>query len=128
MLRAQSVLAIAVRVIFGLIVLTSAELAVAQQHGGHGISIGGGVYTAPNGVDEKDSLKDFHQALAVQCTSQQVTDFQQLVKNTSAAHDQLTAFASAKSPKDGIAALDQCLESALTATRKFQDGLSEAQK
>jgi hypothetical protein len=127
MVRAQSVLTISGRVIFGLIVLTSAGLAAAQS-GGHGISIGGGVYTAPNGVDEKDSLKNFHQALAVQATSQQITDFQQLVKNTSAAHDQLTAFASGKSPKDGIAALDHSLESARAATRNFQDALSEAQK
>jgi hypothetical protein len=127
MVRAQSVLAIAGRVIFGLILLTSAELAAAQS-GGHGISIGGGVYTAPNGVDEKDSLKNFHQALAVQATSQQIAGFQQLVMNVSAAHDQLAAFASAKSPRDGIAALDQSLESARGATKKFQDGLSEEQK
>ncbi len=127
MVRAQSVLAISGRVIFGLILLTSAELAAAQG-GGHGISIGGGVYTAPNGVDEKDSLKNFHLALAVQATSQQITDFQQLVKNTSAAHDQLAAFASVKSPRDGVAALDQSLESARSTTKKFQDGLSEEQK
>ncbi len=128
MVRAQSVLAVSGRVIFGIVVLASAGLATAQQHGGHGISIGGNVYTAPNGVDEKDSLKDFHLALAVQATSQQITDFQQLVKNTSAAHDQLAAFASAKSPRDGIAALDQSFESARAASRKFQDGLSEEQK
>ncbi len=126
MVRAQSVFAISGRVIFGLILLASAGQAVAQS-GGHGISIGGGVYTAPNGVDEKDTLKGFHQALAVQATSQQIADFQQLVKNASAAHDQLAAF-SAKSPRDGIAGLDQSLESARTSTRKFQDGLSEEQK
>ena len=127
MVRAQSVLAIASRVIFGHILLTSAL--AAQDHGGHGISIGGGnVYGQPNGVDEKDTLKDFHQALAVQATSQQIAAFQQLVKNTGAAHDQLAAFASAKSPRDGVAALDQALESARTANHKFQDGLSEPQK
>ena len=129
MFRAQSVLAIAGRVIFGLILLTSAELVAAQEHGGHGISLGGGnVYGQPNGVDEKDQLKDFHQALAVQATGQQITAFQQLVKNTSAAHNQLAALASAKSPREGVAALDQALESARTASRKFQDDLSEAQK
>ena len=129
MVRAQSVLAISGRVIFGLILLTSAELVAAQEHGGHGISIGGGnVYGQPNGVDEKDQLKNFHQALAVQATGQQITAFQQLVKNTSAAHNQLAALASAKSPREGVAALDQALESARTATRKFQDDLSEAQK
>ena len=129
MVRAQSVLAISGRVIFGLIWLTSAELVAAQQHGGHGISIGGGnVYGQPNGVDEKDQLKDFHQALAVQATSPQIAAFQQLVKNTSAVHDQLAAFASAKSPRDGITALDQALESARATTRKFQDDLSDPQK
>lgn len=126
MVRAQSVLSIAGRVIFWLVLLTSAT---AQAQGGHGISIGGGnIYRQPNGVDEKDQLKDFHQALAVQATSQQITDFQQLVKNTSAAHDRLAAFASAKSPRDGITALDQSLEFARTATRKFQDSFSEPQK
>ena len=129
MVRAQSVLAISGRVIFGLMLLTSAELLAAQEHGGHGISIGGGnIYGQPNGVDEKDQLKDFHQALAVQATGQQITAFQQLVKNTSAAHNQLAALASAKSPREGVAALDQALESARTATRKFQDELSEPQK
>lgn len=127
MVRAQSVLAISGRVIFGLMLLAS--VVAEAQGGGHGISIGGGnVYGQPNGVDERDTLKDFHQALAVQATGQQIADFQQLVKNTSAAHDQLGAFASAKSPRDGIAALDQSLESARAATRKFADGLSEPQK
>ena len=127
--RVQSVLAISGRVILGLICLTSVESVVAQEHGGHGISIGGGnVYGQPNGVDEKDQLKDFHQALALQATSQQITAFQQLVKNTSAAHDQIAALASAKSPRDGISAVDQAVESARATTRKFQDELSEAQK
>jgi len=126
MVRAQSVLAISGRVIFGLMLLTSLA---AQAQGGHGISIGGGnVYGQPNGVDEKDQLKDFHQALLVQATSQQIADFQQIVKKTGAAHDQVSAFASAKSPRDGIAALDQSLESAHAATRTFEDGLSEPQK
>src|SRR5579862_12732 len=128
MVRARSVLAISGRVIFGLSLLISAQLVAAQQHGGHGISLGGNVYTQPNGVDEKDSLKDFHQAMEAQATAPQIAGFQQLVKTTSAAHDQLAAFASAKSPREGIAALDQALESARSATRKFQDGLSEPQK
>lgn len=126
MVRAQSVLSISGRVILGLILLTAVA---AQAQSGHGISLGGGnVYGQPNGVDERDQLKDFHQALLVQATSQQIADFQQLVKNTSAAHDQLSAFASSNSPRDGIAALDQSLESARSANRRFQDSLSEAQK
>ena len=126
MVRAWRVLAISGRVIFGLMLLTSVA---AQAQGGHGISIGGGnVYGQPNGVDERDQLKDFHQALLVQATNQQIASFQELVKKTGAAHDQLSAFASAKSPRDGIAALDQSLDSARSATRTFQDGLSEPQK
>jgi len=126
MVRAQSVLAISGRVFVGFMLLTTVA---AQAQGGHGISIGGGnVYGQPNGVNEKDQLKDFHQALLVQATSQQIADFQQLVKKTGAAHDQLSAFASAKSARDGVAALDQSLESARAATRAFQDGLSEPQK
>lgn len=126
MVRAQSVLSISGRVILGLLLLTAVA---AQAQSGHGISIGGGnVYGQPNGVDERDQLKDFHQALLVQATSQQITSFQELVKKTGAAHDQLSAFSSAKSPRDGIAALDQSIESVRAATRTFQDGLSEPQK
>jgi hypothetical protein len=126
MVRVRSVLSISGKVIFALSLLAAVA---AQDQGGHGISIGGGnVYGQPNGVDEKDSLKDFHQAMEVQATTLQITGFQQLVKTTSAAHDQLAAFASAKSPREGIASIDQALESARSATRKFQDGLSEPQK
>ena len=127
MVRARSVLSISGKVIFGLILLTA--VAAQAQGGGHGISLGGGnVYGQPNGVDERDQLKDFHQALLVQATSQQIASFQELVKKTNAAHDQLNAFASSSSPRDGIAALDQSLESARAVTRTFQDGLSEPQK
>ena len=126
MFRARSLLSLSGRVLFGLLLLTAVA---AQAQSGHGISLGGGnVYGQPNGVNEKDQLKDFHQALLVQATSQQIADFQQLVRNTSAAHDQLSAFASSNAPRDGIAALDQSLESARSATRRFQDSLSEAQK
>jgi hypothetical protein len=79
-------------------------------------------------VDEKDTLKDFHQALAVQATSQQIAAFQDLVNATNAAKDKLSAFAEGKTGREGIAPFDQSLENARDGNKKFQDGFSPAQK
>ncbi len=114
--------------------------AAAQRHGAGGSNIGGGINGSvsgsnrPTGVDEGDALKDFHQVLAVQATSQQVGDFQALVKSTQAAQaelqsllqqlrDQTTAPNSA--PRN---ALTPALEDARTRIRKFQEGFTETQK
>lgn len=70
----------AVHLFVGSFLLLYPGIATAQHHGGHGA--GGGVPGAnnrPTGVDEKDTLKDFHRALAVQATSQQITEFQALL-------------------------------------------------
>ena len=109
---------------------------IAQHHGGHGA--GGGIPGAinrPTGVDEKDDLKDFHHALAVQATTQQVADFQALVKETDAAKAKLDTFAheqqkenSAPRPTVTISEIDQFLQHTLIDSRKFTDGFSAAQK
>ncbi len=97
-----------------------------------GAGLSGG--SRPTGVDEKDSLKDFHEALAVQATTQQIAEFQLLVKNLEAAHTGLQAFqqqlhkadiAPQALPRDSI---DDPLEKARTASKRFQDGFSPAQK
>jgi hypothetical protein len=64
----------------GSLLLACPLLATAQRHGGGG-STGGGLsgISRPDGVSEKDSLKDFHDAMAVQATSQQVAAFQGLL-------------------------------------------------
>ena len=62
-------------------------IAMAQHHGGHGMAGGGmpGGSSRPSGVDEKDTLKDLHRALAVQATTEQTPQFQALVKVSNAA-------------------------------------------
>lgn len=104
----------------------------AQRRGGssHGLngSLSGG-FGRPDAVDEADSLKDFHQALAVQATSSQIADFQSAIQLTNQAKEQLDAFASSGShAREGSAPFDSALVQARTANRKFQEGFSEAQK
>ena len=88
----------------------------------------------PTGVDEKDSLKDFHLALAMQATSQQISEFQALVKYTQAAQAELQALLQQVRKQNGVAesprrdGLDQALEKARSGSKKFQEGFSAAQK
>jgi len=110
-------------------VLTPDTPALAQHHeGGRGISIG---YTPgrPDAVEEKDDLKDYHHLLAVQATSQQVTEFQGLLKTVDDAKARLTGLSSAGKPaSETVASFDQAVQSARTARQKFEEGFSEAQK
>lgn len=115
-------------------ILVCPAIATAQHHGGHGVggSTPGGP-GRPDGVDEKDTLKDFHHALAVQATSQQIAEFQKLVKNAEAAKTELQQFQQQSQEKDAAesardAALDQALEKARSETQKFIGGFSDAQK
>ena len=64
-------------VILGLVALACPGIAGAQRHGGGGGAGSGGLGSIgrPTGVDEKDSLKDFHEAMAVQATGQQISEF-----------------------------------------------------
>jgi hypothetical protein len=113
----------------------------AQRHGGGGSSTLAGssslnAYSRPYGVDEKDSLKDFHEVLALQATSEQVAEFQSLIKSTESAQAELQSLQdrlhqganSETAGPETSAAFDRALETTRTATRKFQDGFSTAQK
>ena len=110
--------------------------AAAQRRGGGGAGAGGlGTIGRPTGVNEKDSLKDFHQALAVQASGQQIAEFQTLVKSTNAAKAELQALVANRSKPAPAAdsaplnaGLDRSLEIARTANKKFVDGFSAAQK
>jgi len=110
------------------ILLVCPGAAIAQHHGGHGGpgSIPGGT-GRPTGVEEKDTLKDFHQAMAVQATSQQVVEFQALLKSTEAAKAELQAFLRQRPPNSNTS-LDQALENARSAGKKFVDAFSAPQK
>jgi len=120
-------------VILGSILLACPLAALAQRHGGgQGVGTLTGAPGRPDGVDQKDSLRDFHEALAVQATSQQIAEFQSLMKNTQAAQTALRSLqqqlqtASADAPAN--AALDQALENARIGTKKFEAGFSPEQK
>lgn len=98
--------------------------------GGSGIS---GI-SRPTGVDEKDSLKDFHQVLALQASSQQIAEFQALVKSTEMAQAELQALLQQLRKGNAVVdsahgeALDHALESVRMGNKKFVDGFSPVQK
>jgi hypothetical protein len=121
--------------ILGAVWLIFPLLANAQRHGGHGLP-GGGLsgISRPDGVDEKDDMKDFHQALALQATSQQVSEFQALVKSTETARADLQKFLATLRQGTGAASftrpdgLDPAIEKVRNGTKAFQEGFSPAQK
>lgn len=123
----------AMALIAGSVLLIYPPAANAQRHGG--ASAGGGGISAishPSGVKEEDTLKNFHQAMAVQATSQQTAEFQALVKTTEAAQADLQILLQHLQKGDADQAsretTDKLLEDARSATRKFQQGFSPAQK
>ncbi len=99
--------------------------------GGGGLS-GGGRAT---GIDAKDDLKDFHETLAVQATSQQITEYSSMVKRTESAGTELHAFLELAAKQNETSELatrnkvfEQVLELARTENTKFLEQLSEPQK
>ncbi len=117
----------------GLLPLVYPLTANAQRHGG--ASAGGGGISAPTrprGVKDQDTLKDFHQAMAVQATSQQTTEFQALVKSTAAATSSLQIllqqFQQGNVDQPHRESVDKSLEAARNGARKFEAGFSPAQK
>jgi hypothetical protein len=119
-------------------VLLAPVPAMAQHHGGGGHGMGGSVpggSNRPTGLDEKDSLKDFHKALAVQATSQQIAEFQVLLKSTEATKAELTALrqllregSNTQELNSRGAAFDQALASARSGNKHFLDGFSAKQR
>jgi len=117
--------------------------ALLAQRGGGGGHVGGGTTGGdglsgvgkPTGVDQKDSLRDFHEALAVQATNEQVAAFVSMLKSTSAAGAELQAFQqelTKPSPAPEIsrsgAAVAQAIENARSLNKLFLAGFSERQK
>lgn len=126
----------AARLFLGSALLLWPAMVAAQRHGGGGF--GGGIPGAtsrPTGLDEKDPLAGFHHALAVQATSEQVSEFQVLVKETDAAKSILQTFveqqrktaASSARPVTGTE-IDQSLQQSRADSHKFIEGFSEPQK
>ncbi|MGA9542584.1 MAG: hypothetical protein WBQ85_03395 [Candidatus Sulfotelmatobacter sp.] len=129
------------RVLLGA-ALMAYPCSMLAQHGGGAVGRGGesgGGLSGPNGiasgVSTKDELKDFHEVLAVQATSEQVIQFAAMVKISEAASAELRSFqgqlGKENSPSELAgrgATLDQALEKARAENKKFVDGLSERQK
>lgn len=132
----KSTTSFAAELLLACVLLLSSRIAMAQHHGGPGM--GGGIPGAsnrPTGVDQKDDLKDFHRALAVQATSQQISEFQALLKETDAAKTKLASFVQAQrnagaaaQPAASAAEVDQSLELVRTDSQKFVEGFSAVQK
>lgn len=105
--------------------LSCCGAALAQDHSNR---VPRTMLTRPDGVDEKDTLKDFHRALAVQATSVQIAEFQTWLKATDSAKTQLQPLLQHPQPKASTSALDQALDDLRTQSKNFIDGFSEKQK
>jgi hypothetical protein len=97
---------------------------------------GGGIsgISRPTGLDEKDNLKDFHRALAIQASSQQMAEFQALLKSIEAAQTELQPALRQPQKQNTTAesdqrdAVDRALENVRSGSRHFREGFSPAQK
>ena len=133
----MSVPSVAVLII-GFALLASPTPTQAQRGGGggHGTPTGiGGGGGRPGGVSEKDDLKDFHHALAVQATAEQRAAFARIAQSTQAASDQLKTLREslqknpAPSALSGPATtLDQTIEEARAGSKNFLASFSSTQK
>jgi hypothetical protein len=104
-----------------------------------GFNVGGGGTRGgsvpPSGVNEPDSLKDFHHIMAVQASNHQVNRFHALVKDTEAAKTELRGLITrlqTAQPEDpaisSLASLEQNLDGVRTGSKQFIDGFSSDQK
>lgn len=114
-----------------------AQRGAGGGHAGGGTAGGGGLSNTgkATGVDVKDDLKDFHEALAVQATSQQIVDYAAMMKSTEAANAELKTFLERLSKENCASELpsrsttvQQAIETARTENKKVLDGFSERQK
>ena len=125
--------------IIGFALLVSPSRLLAQRSGGggggHGMPNGGGGAGLGSGVSERDDLKNFHQAMAVQATDEQRAAFVKLAQYTQDAGDRLKTFrdllpkVSASSPlSDRATTLDQAIEQARASNKNFLASFSSKQK
>jgi hypothetical protein len=115
------------------------------QHGGGGGGRGGGGGMAgggggaiggrPDGVSDKDELKEFHRAMEVQATPEQRAAFAKIAQYSQAAGEQLQSFreslkkVSASSPiSEQTSALDEAIASARGGNQNFLTSFSSKQK
>lgn len=134
---------LAVKTIFLGAALLTCPTGVMAQHGGGGGHIGGaaaggGGLSGGNratGIENKDDLRDFHEIMAVQASSEQKIAYAAMLQSTALADSALKAFIEQMGKEHNapeVASHDKTLEDALETTRtlnkKFLEGFSEAQK
>ena len=119
-----------------ILVFVSASTLLAQ-HGGHGGGGGGrrGSPGAGSGDTSDASLADFNRALAVQATSDQVSHFPGLTKNTAAARNLAKDFSGMSGKADSAtefyrktAALKEAVEEAQGSNQDFVKSFTKSQK
>lgn len=121
----------------GLLLSTGTLFAQGGGAGlGHGAPVAG--VGAPSGIDEKDELRGFHRAIAVQATGEQTTEFRALMSKIEMIGRELeqlvsesNTHSSAKNADEWgtrVAAVRQELDGAQAETGKFVSGFSVAQK
>jgi hypothetical protein len=117
-----------------LSLIISDQTAVAQ-HGGGGGGMGGGSGGGasagrPGGVSEKDDLRSFHRAIALQATSQQSALFNTAIQDVENANAQLQAFRAAAQtvPPAPAATMHDLIEKVRSSNQSFLASFSAAQK
>ncbi len=139
MLRKPSLTSGILTAMLAAALLASPSAVLAQRGAGGGHTGGGGGLSGgtgrATGLDEKDELKDFHLALAIQATSQQIVAYNLMMKSTDSATTELQSFVehlgdphTRSEIASRGASLDLAIESARAENRKFLGGLSEQQK
>lgn len=116
----------------GILLAVIPSLLTAQHRGGRGP--GSTTGRAPTGVPNKDDLKDFNRAVALQATPEQVQKYRELTGIVQAARkdaqDLQRAAANVSDPKlfQNTDSLTDAVADAQTANQKFVSSFSPAQK
>lgn len=114
-----------------------AQRGAGGGHTGGGVATGGGLGSVgrSTGVDEKDDLRDYHEALAVQASSAQIAAYSTILKSTDTASAELQSFQEKLARQNNPAevasygeSIEKAVEEARTQDKKFLDGFSDAQK
>jgi hypothetical protein len=113
----------------GMMICLCPEMALAQRHGSGAAGIGPPGLTRPDGVDEKDTLADFHHALAVEASGPQIAEFKAMIKGIGDAQDLAKSLVRAASPEQTqIEGLVHALDADHQQWKRFTDGFSDPQK
>lgn len=113
-----------------------AQRGAGGGHTGGGVATGGGLASVgrSTGVDEKDDLRDYHEALAVQASSEQIAAYTTMLKSTYAASASLQGLQEQLGKPNGAteftqgAAIEKAVEEARSENKKFLDSFSDPQK